>query len=93
MLRAFFAGVLRAGRRSYAKGHFRGSVNVPVRNFSKMAASLAPLKGRYLAVAGTRGKQVAELAELLVSEGFPKVCVLKGGVDALHAHLGHLWVE
>lgn len=47
------------------------------------AARLEPWRGKTITVLANRGKSGPKLGEELVRLGFPRVCVLAGGLSAL----------
>ncbi|XP_022084474.1 TBC domain-containing protein kinase-like protein [Acanthaster planci] len=76
----------------FVRGNIPGSVNIPFNQaFSpegdlvlcKAVTLLNNHKGRVVVVVGNRGKNASNFATQLVRLGFPKVCVMHGGIECL----------
>ncbi|XP_068083084.1 TBC domain-containing protein kinase-like protein [Anabrus simplex] len=78
----------------YTRGTVPGSINIPFStvNVSEQCLPSGPetnalqnYKGRVIVVVGSRGPNAPQFAELLVRCGFPRVCVLHRGIQALRS--------
>lgn len=82
----------------YAAGHLAYSVNVPFKHAvsetrewisSPVTAVIEAHKGRMVMVMGAKGPEPMQFAQLLVSLGYRRVCVMDGSINILKG-LGYL---
>ncbi|XP_033632187.1 TBC domain-containing protein kinase-like protein [Asterias rubens] len=76
----------------FVRGNIPGSLNIPFNQAFSPEGDLVPCKavtlifnhkGRVVVVVGNRGKNAANFATQLVRLGFPKVCVMHGGIECI----------
>ncbi|XP_077983760.1 TBC domain-containing protein kinase-like protein [Glandiceps talaboti] len=80
------------GIEDFNRGHIPNSVNIPFNQAFSPEGDLVPCpavttlygyKGRVIAILANKGKTAPNFANQMVKRGFPKVCVMHGGIGIL----------
>ncbi|XP_070553007.1 TBC domain-containing protein kinase-like protein [Ptychodera flava] len=76
----------------FNRGHIPNSVNIPFNQAFSPEGDLVPCpavttlygyRGRVIAIVASKGKNAPNFANQMVKLGFPKVCVMHGGIECL----------
>jgi rhodanese-related sulfurtransferase len=70
---------------NFAKGHLQGAINIPIVDLPQGNGRLDKNKDKEILIVCQQGMQSGQAAATLKKQGFTKISILKGGVQAWSA--------